>query len=417
MSNLSNVGHDSFGGIEWQSLPLLRNLNFGLGISLASVAEFNETGAQDLSPLNISSVGLVKLFNNSALTTVDWALNKVGNIYIAGNGLSIGGTNFTFDDVPSLSNLSLVNVSSISMNQLTTASNIKLDSGTFTNLSFPKLSDASLVIASCANLESVDFHALEQCQGDLDLIGNPLLNGPISFPELKAIYGSLNITGNFSSVDMPQLSEIDGSSTLLSSQDIQSTCAYFGPNNTSVKGSTTGPRIQENAVCQGSIAGIGATVSADSASVTTASAEGHTFPMQTSTIPTIPPTPTPMVLANDDQDTVTPANLPTATIAGMVVGAGAVALIIISGITWLTWRRRKRRRAGKFSELKENEPEPRQRPELRTLDISKSETPSDSAPTEVSASTTISEAPDTRADPFELPAGNGIHEMMGSKWL
>ena len=241
MQQLRGVGQGNSGGINWQGLPLLQQVNFGNGLDSATGIDIENSQIQDLSPLNVKIANMVRVANNPSLTGLNWATTNATNFTVAGNGLGSNGINVTLNNLQGVTSLTIRNASSLSLPSLQQCANLFLvESGGLTSLDLPNMtSTGGISVSNSPQLTNVSLPALQTCQGGLKLINNDNLGGTIQFPALTQLRGDLNITGAFQGVQMPQINTIQGTSYLWSTQDIDSTCAQFGSS-----GSYAGSKIQ-----------------------------------------------------------------------------------------------------------------------------------------------------------------------------
>ena len=87
-------------------------------------------------------------------------------------------------------------------------------------------STPGLLFYNFASLNSMSFPTLDSIGGDFLFAQNPAMRHISGFPKLVKIGGSINITGNFDSIDFPNLNSLGGT------VHIQSTSPSFQcPNN------------------------------------------------------------------------------------------------------------------------------------------------------------------------------------------
>ena len=71
-------------------------------------------------------------------------------------------------------------------------------------------STPGLLIYNFASLNSMSFPTLNSIGGDFLFAQNPAMQNISGFPNLVKIGGSINITGNFDSIDFPNLNSVGG---------------------------------------------------------------------------------------------------------------------------------------------------------------------------------------------------------------
>jgi hypothetical protein len=91
-----------------------------------------------------------------------------------------------------------------------------------------------VVISDYDALTTVSFPNLTTVGSNLVLIGNPLVTNVNGFNSLVAVSGNVDITGNFHTLEFPNLAVVNGSFNVQSSAE-NFTCPDF--SNVSVKGS------------------------------------------------------------------------------------------------------------------------------------------------------------------------------------
>ncbi|KAL9049110.1 MAG: hypothetical protein Q9162_007381 [Coniocarpon cinnabarinum] len=247
MMGLRGVGQGNRGGIAWDTLPILQSLSFGPGLDSAASISIQNTQIQDLSAVNVKQAAQIQVSNNQALSALNWATTNCTNLTINGNGYSSDGANITLNSLEGADSISVRNASSLSLPALEEVTGLfAVESGGLQSLMLPNMTRVGgISVSNSPELTNVSMPKLQSCTGDaLKLINNDQLSGDLIFPALTQVRGDLNITGGFSSVQMPIINTIRGTSYLWSTQDISSTCKQFGP-----KGTYAGSKIQGGVTC------------------------------------------------------------------------------------------------------------------------------------------------------------------------
>ena len=380
MQKLSNVGQEAAIGIDWRYLPVLQTVSFGAGLDEAATVYIESTSLSDVSPLNLLNTTKVQLLNNYNLTALHWRTKNVSNgMFIVADGFQSGGINITLDSLVAAGSLTITNASNISLKMLQELGSLSLDSGTFGSFSVPNLLNITDIdITNCLNLTSVDMPLMQTCGQDLDLLDNPILTGDLQFSELTYVGGTLNITGNYSSVAAPKLSQISGGLELRSAQDITKTCNSLTPLVTDERATI---------VCEGNDKALASAASSASLSMATQTGTGNG----------------------------SGPGLSSGGIAGLVLGVMAAATILTS-LQWIQWRRRSQRRPRENPISYSHE-----KPELSAVSVPWWRKWTDRAPAEVSGSATISELPGAiptehliPESPLELPGMEGVSSQLSA---
>lgn len=204
LSNITGLATLSFpsltevGAIEWTGLAVLSTLDFTQTVQKASILDIQDTGLSSLTGIDLMNVNFLKITNNRFLTEVDMKLKNVTTgATIAANGLN---TKVSFPDLTWAYNMTLWNVSSLSLPKLTAVNeSIGFHSNFFDTLSVPKLQSVSgsLSIISNGHLSSASFPSLKGVKGGIAIANNSQLFDVDGFPQLLVVGGAIDMFGTF----------------------------------------------------------------------------------------------------------------------------------------------------------------------------------------------------------------------------
>ena len=197
LTNLQMQSLTSVGGITFNALPNLQTLGFTEGVSKASDVKVMNTDLTNLDGINLKSVGNFIVTNNRHLkdVNVNELSNATGLINFAGN---MAGLAIDFPNLFSGSNMTFINVSSVSIPSLHTLSGqLGFWGNTFEEFSAPNLTKASdVTFVGNEELRNISMPVLQQVNGGFQIARNDKLRN-ITFPGLETITGALDFTGKF----------------------------------------------------------------------------------------------------------------------------------------------------------------------------------------------------------------------------
>lgn len=105
------------------------------------------------------------------------------------------------------------NVASISLTSLQkVAGDISFISNSFDSLDLPATKDiiGTLTLTDNMNLSNLSMPRLTHLGGALSIVGNTKLSSINAFPSLQQVDGTLDLTGNFDEVQLPELVDVRG---------------------------------------------------------------------------------------------------------------------------------------------------------------------------------------------------------------
>jgi hypothetical protein len=200
----------SVGSINFQALPNLQALTFTKGVNKAGSVSITNTGLTSLTGIELTSVGDFDLTANTALTSINVndIKNITGTLIISANNNKL---NIEFPNLVSAQNLTFRNTSTISVPSL---ANLTGELGLFgnyiSNFSAPNLTTcADLDFDDNTELTAINLPMLTTLTGGLAISNNDKLD-TISFPKLSKVQGAIDLTGDYTNVSLPALTEVKG---------------------------------------------------------------------------------------------------------------------------------------------------------------------------------------------------------------
>lgn len=237
LTTLSFPELTSVGSIQWQALPNLQSLSFTAGVTSAGSVNIQNTGLTSLSGIELDTVGDFDLTANTALTSVNVnnIKNITGTLIISANNNKL---EIEFPNLVTASNMTFRNTSTISVPSL---ANLTGELGLFgnyiSNFSAPNLTTCTdLDIEDNSDLSSISLPLLKTVNGGLTISNNDDLY-TIDFPVLTTVTGAVDLTGDYTNVTMPDLTEVKGGFNAESTGNFS--CDAFDDLKSSVGGSYT----------------------------------------------------------------------------------------------------------------------------------------------------------------------------------
>ncbi|KAF2766407.1 hypothetical protein EJ03DRAFT_330139 [Teratosphaeria nubilosa] len=242
LSTLSFPALTSVNSIDWTALPALQGLSFSAGVQQASSVSIQNTQLTSLDGINLQTVDSMIIANNPYLNDIDMQLGNVTQaLTLEANGRNVTAN---FPNMEWAYNITFRNVSSVSTPSLASVNgSYGMFANFFSSVAAPNLTSVggSLSFVSNMDMTNLSFPELKTVGGGLQVANNTEL-GDIDFPALTTVSGALDFYGNFSTVELPQLSDVKGAFNLQSSEDISDACNHFKPlsgNNNVIKGTYT----------------------------------------------------------------------------------------------------------------------------------------------------------------------------------
>ncbi|KAF1940167.1 hypothetical protein EJ02DRAFT_456226 [Clathrospora elynae] len=216
--------------IKWNALPNLQNLGFTAEVEQAKKIDIQNTALRSLKGINIEQIDTVFIANNGYIDEIAMQLGNVTkSLTLADNNKNvkvqlpnlIWASNLTFRfcgsvEVPSLQSLN---------------GSLGLYNNGFETFSAPNLTSVGEAVALVANenLSNITFPMLTKINDNLQIANNSKLIEIAGFPNLKSIGGAFDMSGNFSSVETPELNSVKGAFNLQSTDNVTESCSFYKP--------------------------------------------------------------------------------------------------------------------------------------------------------------------------------------------
>lgn len=238
MSTLSFPVLTTVKTIQWQTLNQLQELSFTTGISSASSLIISDTQLTSLDGINLMTVTNMNINNNFYLRSYSTQLRNITGLL----QMSANGPNLTveFPNLSTVNNMTIANVTSLTIPSLAKVSgNMGFYSNYFESIMAPNLTTVGdLTFQANPYLTNISMPNLATITaGALFIANNTDLTTIDGFGSLKST-GAISISGNFTSVSLPSLSDDKGALYLVSSGNFD--CSPFTSLSTQiVKGKIT----------------------------------------------------------------------------------------------------------------------------------------------------------------------------------
>lgn len=203
--------------IKWITLPALTTIGFTKQVTSAEKVEISNTNLESLSGINLKKAAVFNINNNNFLKTVDVALGNVTDALTV--AFNAKGVNASFPNLQNAQNITIRDAGSISFPKLEkVTSSISFINNTFETANFPKLSEVgqSIAFVSCTELTNLTADSLKSVGGTFQLANNTKLETVDGFDDLEKVGGSIDLSGVFEKVELPDLSTVSGSFNLQS---------------------------------------------------------------------------------------------------------------------------------------------------------------------------------------------------------
>ncbi|KUJ14327.1 uncharacterized protein LY89DRAFT_650064 [Mollisia scopiformis] len=325
LSTLSMNDLSSVKTIAWSALPALSSLTFPSTVSQVESITISNTFLSSLDGLNPSTIATLNVNNNERLKTFSTQVASASsaiNFNSNGNGLDLSFPNLIW-----AANITIRNVSSLDVPSLSTVNgSIGLYGNDFTEFTAPNLTtigstatgSGTLALVQNPSFTDLSLPLLKTVGGAVQVANNQELQ-TISFPALATVGGAIEFSGNFSTPNLPALTDVKGGFNVQSTASID--CSAFAADEQSKV-------IQGTFVCKGSSGSTTTTGGITSSGTPTPTSSSNSTSNTSTSSPTTSPTNSPPPINNNKS-----SGLSGGAIAGIVIGV-VVALIIAALIFW-----------------------------------------------------------------------------------
>ncbi|KAL9121748.1 MAG: hypothetical protein Q9187_001688 [Circinaria calcarea] len=278
LSQLSLTALGQVAALNFSGLSSLQSLDFTSGITRAASVLITNTQLNSLRGIDgLRQVQSFDVNNNPFLDEIALSVASIrGSLNIGANDVQGEGLSVSFPNLITAGEITIRNTSSIEIPAL---SNVTQNLGFYGNniesLSAPNLTSAGgIVFVGNADLTSISMPLLTTINGrngTYQIANNTLLRSIDGFENLSNVNGDLDFSGNFTSVMLPGLKNVNGAMNVQTSATFDCTPIQEFRDNQTVKGALTCAGQQS---APGG-AGTTPTGSGSSASPTGQSAAGH----------------------------------------------------------------------------------------------------------------------------------------------
>ncbi|KAL9042218.1 MAG: hypothetical protein Q9180_000761 [Flavoplaca navasiana] len=228
LSELSMPQLTEVSQLNFTALPALQTLDFGgRGLTRAESILITNTGLSSLMGINnLQQVDTFNINNNEVLQNVSLQVTSITNaLRIEANDRYQSGPTASFPLLETATNMTFRNCSTISLPAL---KNVTEDLGfygnTFEIFSAPNLTSAGgLIFVDNPQLTNISLPQLTSINATYQIANNTELKQVDGFTKLSVVKGALDFSGNFTEVQLPALTQVQGAFNLQSSARIDCT--------------------------------------------------------------------------------------------------------------------------------------------------------------------------------------------------
>jgi len=225
------------GAISWITLPALPSLTMTQVISKAKSVSILNTFLSTLDGINLQTVESLVIANNNRLKTFSTQVaNITSNLDIDSNGrlLDVSFPNLIWAAAMTFRNVSTVSIPSLASVNGT----LGFYGNYFTSLNAPNLTtvgslatgQGSLAFVANSQLGNITIPMLQSVGGAAQIANNSDLTA-ISFPKLSQVGGAIDFSGNFTTPELPDLSNVKGGFNMQSTNQID--CSSYQSQHSS----------------------------------------------------------------------------------------------------------------------------------------------------------------------------------------
>ncbi|KAL8674269.1 MAG: hypothetical protein Q9168_001336 [Polycauliona sp. 1 TL-2023] len=243
LSELSMPALSEVQQLNFTALPALQSLDFGTpGLTKAASILITNTGLSSMDGINnLKQIDTFNINNNQALQNISLQVTSITNaLRIEANDGYQSGLTTAFPLLETANNMTFRNCSSISLPAL---KNVTEDLGfygnTFETFAAPNLTSAGgLIFVDNPQLTNISLPQLTAINATYQIANNTQLKQVDGFTKLSIVKGALDFSGNFTEVQLPALTQVQGAFNLQTSAKID--CSAFDAlGKTVIKGKYT----------------------------------------------------------------------------------------------------------------------------------------------------------------------------------
>lgn len=215
--------------LSFEALPFLSELTFTNEVSEAETVLVTNTFLSSLKGINLNSVRDLNINNNRRLQNVSTTLENIeGSLIFESNGDRLA---VDFPNLEYAANLTFRGIASINIPSLKAVNGSMgfYENDNLTSIMAPNLttvginsgSDADGGVAFVANpvLTNLSFPEFTKSGGQVQVANNTQLD-EIAFPKLEFVSGAIDFSGNFTTPQLPAISDVKGAFNVQSQQEI-----------------------------------------------------------------------------------------------------------------------------------------------------------------------------------------------------
>ncbi|KAL8660028.1 MAG: hypothetical protein Q9226_000106 [Calogaya cf. arnoldii] len=230
LSELSMPELTEVSQLNFTALPALQTLDFGgRGLTKAESVLITNTGLSSLTGINnLQQVDTFNINNNQALQNISLQVTSITNaLRIEANDGYQSGLTTSFPLLETATNMTFRNCSSISLPALKNVTeNLGLYGNTFETFFAPNLTSAGgLIFVDNTELTNISLPQLTAINATYQIANNTQLKEVDGFTKLSVVKGALDFSGNFSDVQLPALTQVQGAFNLQTSAKFD--CSAF----------------------------------------------------------------------------------------------------------------------------------------------------------------------------------------------
>lgn len=260
LSSLSCPQLSQVDKLNFTALPALQQLSFGnTGIQTAQDILITNTYLSSLEGIDqLQKITTFNVNNNQQLTNISLQVTNIEiSLDIEANDASLSGLSTSFPMLETATNMTFRNCSSISLPALKNVTQkLGFYGNTMTEFAAPNLTTSGgLIFVDNTELTNISIPQLTSVNGSYQIANNTELKIIDGFPKLSVVTGALDFNGNFSEVNLPDLSRVAGAFNMQTSSSNFSCDAFDKNHNDKV--------IRGKYVCSGGVSkprGAGTTV-------------------------------------------------------------------------------------------------------------------------------------------------------------
>lgn len=232
LAGLSFALLTELGQLTLQGLPNLRQLDFASQVTTCPKIDIQNTQLQDLNGINVDKAESIFIANNKGIGNITMDVTNVTDfLTLSFNNEDV---EVSFPKLLQTKNATFRACGSIALPALSRVSpgSLGIYDSKLESISCPNLTTIAqdLTINQNEALTNVSFVKLEKVGASLQIANNTELRTIDGFPKLTEVNAALDLSGDLTEVETPEINFVKGVFNLQSTNDLGDSCKFYDDN-------------------------------------------------------------------------------------------------------------------------------------------------------------------------------------------